>query len=94
MHVPISNACVILQCMCGSPTHFQFSYACVILAAARLAHVFMVDVRRPRMLPHVHATILQGCMQKITDWRELEQGLGMQMIQGKNCHECQYGRWA
>ncbi len=36
----------------------------------------MLDVRGLHVLPCMHANLLQESMQMITDWHELEQGLG------------------
>jgi len=61
--------------------HVPFSKACANLAATKVAHALMVDVRRPHVLPHMHANFLHEYMQKITDWHQLEQGCGLQTVQ-------------
>ncbi len=76
--------------------HVPFSKACANLAATKVAHALMVDVRRPHVLPHMHANFLHEYMQKITDWHELEQGLRSADSTGlvQDCHDCQHGRLA
>lgn len=88
-HVPFSNACAMLQCMCHSPTHVPFSNACAIPAATRLAHVLMIDVRRPHVLPSCKDPRRRS--QIGMSWNRV---WGLQIPQAKDWPDCQHGQWA